>query len=96
MGITELTIAPPATGKCVDCGAPTGGLRCKKCHGRELARLALAETAVRDEQVLRLREVDGLTYERIGIRLGITKARAWQLYRQANARRTRRDPVGFP
>lgn len=46
-----------------------------------------AAAAERRDQVVRLREEDGLTFREIGERLGFDTSRAWQLYQDALRRR---------
>ncbi len=46
--------------------------------------LSREESALRKQLVLVLRDVDKLTYAKIGQRLGVSTQRAIQLYRNAN------------
>lgn len=76
---------------CIDCGNPTGGKRCKTCHGRFLAEQALDETAARDAELLQMVDVEGVSGTRIAARFGISRARASQKIAQARERTRRRE-----
>lgn len=79
-----------ADGACIDCGKPTsGGLRCKQCHGRVLARRALEETADTDRMILRMVD-EGVTGARLATRLGISRVRASKKIRAAREREAKR------
>lgn len=71
---------------CIDCGVtPTGGLRCRKCHGRFEAEQAAVALADQDDQILQMRDVEKLSERRIGERMGWS--RAWARQKIAAARR---------
>lgn len=75
---------------CIDCGAETSGLRCKTCHGAELRRRALADTADADRALLEMYREEQLNGSRISARLGISKTRTYQKLRRAQEREKER------
>lgn len=80
---------------CIDCGRPTaGGLRCRTCHGRELARRALSATADDDQALLAMVSDEGLTGNRLAVRLGVSRVRAYGKIRLARRRERARQEEG--
>lgn len=70
--------------ECIDCGAPTSGLRCRPCNGKAIQRHWAQEMEAHD--VALLQEVaDGLTPGRLAVRLG--KSRVWAYRTLSKARR---------
>lgn len=82
------------TGRCLDCGEPATGLRCRKHHGVELLKRTLRETAENDREILRLRDTDKLSYGRIGTRYGVSKTRARNKVIEARRREKVREQMG--
>jgi predicted DNA-binding protein (UPF0251 family) len=89
--MTDMTLA--TEGRCIDCGSPTGGLRCRPCNGQEQSRLALRETEAADRELLHLVDVEGLKGTRLAVRLGISKSRAYLKIAEAREREARRLAV---
>ncbi|HEY6568566.1 MAG TPA: hypothetical protein VI341_13705 [Actinomycetota bacterium] len=75
---------------CVDCGRPTGGIRCRPCNGRLIAATALAQMADADRELLRQVDEEGLDGGRLAIRLGVSRTRAYKKIAEARAREARR------
>lgn len=69
---------------CVDCGKPTGGVRCLKCHGQRERLTAAIEKSEEDAAYLQMR-AEGLSYERIAARVG--RGRQWAWLRTKKAKR---------
>jgi hypothetical protein len=93
-----------AKGICSDCGNETaGGIRCKNCWGKEVARRALIETAERDRELLRMVEEDRLEGQsgyhnggtRLAARLGVSHVRGIEKIRLARQRTKRREELGI-
>lgn len=81
---------------CIDCGDPTsGGLRCKRDHGRFLALKALTDTAAADAELLREVRDEGLNGQRLGNRIGVTRVRGWQKIKKARTRQAKREALGI-
>lgn len=83
------------TGFCLDCGKLATGIRCQKDHGAYLRRLSLEETAVADRELLAMLAVEKLSYERIGIRFGVSRTRAHQKVANARRREQARSVLAF-
>jgi predicted DNA-binding protein (UPF0251 family) len=79
--------------RCIDCGNESTGLRCKVCHGKYIAERALAETAVRDAQVLDMVDREHLSGQRLADRLGISRTRTRKLIARARQRAELRGEV---
>lgn len=77
-------------GSCIDCGNPTGGLRCRPCADRVRRADALADTAGADYELLRLVDTEGVTPARIAIRYGVSRTRAYIKIREARQRQSER------
>ena len=83
------------SGECIDCGAPTNGLRCAKDHGAYLKRLALEETRERDGALLERFGKPGMTYRKLADALGISRPRAQQKVARARERNIARTELGL-
>ena len=79
---------------CIDCGEPSTGLRCRDCHGIEMNRRALAETALRDASILEMVNVEHLSGQRLADRLGVSRPRASRLIKLARKREDQRVAAG--
>lgn len=71
---------------CVDCGAPCLGVRCRKDNGRLQALEAARALAVEDAELIRMVADEGLSAERLGARLGISKPGAHKRLTKARKR----------
>lgn len=67
---------------CLDCGAPTMGVRCRKDNGRFIALQAARDMAVEDAELL----ASGITGDRLATRLNITREAAFRRLRRARER----------
>jgi hypothetical protein len=72
--------------QCVDCGSPTGGIRCRICNGRQNAVLAAQAAATDDRVLLHQRDAEGIPVARLAARYGITPQR---MYRRIQGARRR-------
>jgi predicted DNA-binding protein (UPF0251 family) len=73
-------------GECIDCGNPTGGLRCKPCHGAFLRQESLRATEQSDAELLAMVDGESLSYQRLADRLGVSKQAASQRVKGARRR----------
>ena len=76
--------------QCIDCGAETQGLRCRKHHGAYMRNRALATTATDDRELLGLL-AEGVTPRAIAARFGISRARTYRKIRLARGREALRQ-----
>jgi len=58
---------------CIDCGAPCLGVRCRKDNGKLQAIEAARALDAEDRTLLAMVSGEGLSAERLGHRLGISK-----------------------
>lgn len=68
--------------RCVDCGAPTSGLRCRTCNGKHIA----LTTALQFEEADRALLAEGISGDRLAERLNVSRPRAYARLREARAR----------
>jgi hypothetical protein len=73
------------TNFCIDCGAPTGGVRCRPCNGLHLALEAARALDEEDRSIIEMVEREKLTANRLGERLGVSGV--WAHQKLVNARR---------
>ena len=81
---------------CLDCGKPCTGLRCAKDHGLYLFKQTLRETAADDAELLRLRDEEKISFNRLGIRYGVSRTRARQKVINARRREEARRSLNLP
>lgn len=62
------------TNLCIDCGNPTGGIRCKPCNGKQTARV-WAESLASQDAALLAEVAAGLTAQRLAVRMD--RSRQW-------------------
>lgn len=81
--------------QCFDCGNATGGLRCKSCNGKALAREIAERRAQTDSQLLKDAGVGVNDYplrftnipaSSLAVRLNVSRNRVYQLVRDAQRR----------
>jgi predicted DNA-binding protein (UPF0251 family) len=68
--------------------------RCRSCNGQYLRERAAMEAAEADRELLRLRDEEKLSDQRIAVRLNISRPRVWS--KIADARRRERTRQGMP
>ena len=79
-------------GACTDCGAPTSGVRCRADNGRHQAIQAALALEDADEALLTMR-ADGLSADRIALRLNVSRNRVYQKVRAARRRERLRQSM---
>lgn len=72
----------PMNNFCEDCGRPALGLRCRLCNGKRIKLETAKEHAEADAALL----AEGISGDRLAIRLGVSKARGYGLIRNAQRR----------
>lgn len=75
---------------CADCGRPSHGYRCNKCHGKLERQRGLDASEKRDREILAMMPISGA---RLAARLGVSPARAGQLLKKVRAREELREKV---
>lgn len=68
--------------ECIDCGEPTHGLRCRRDNGRWAALQSARAHAASDARLL----AEGLSGDRLAVRLGVSKQRGYAILRNARKR----------
>lgn len=76
--------------RCLECGRPSYGNRCREDHEDDLRKTALRDMEDADAMILAMREDQQMTYEDIAAKLGLSRARVWQKVRAAVLRREER------
>lgn len=71
-----------STNRCVDCGGPTSGLRCRSCNGKHIA----LEAALQFDEADRALLAEGISGDRLAERLHVSRPRAYARIREARAR----------
>jgi predicted DNA-binding protein (UPF0251 family) len=63
--------------KCLDCGKDVvTGIRCRNCNGAYTRRVTALQMEEEDRKLIALIESEGLTSERLGARLGVSRQAA--------------------
>lgn len=81
--------------QCVDCGAPTTGVRCRQHHSDNLRRRHLADTLQTDVMILEM-VGEGASSGDVANRLGISRSRAADKIIVAKERMAKRQELNLP